>query len=223
MNAAWIVNEGHDRLLLFFNGWGHDSRVAEFVTSRSTTPSGRDIVTLWDYTDLSMPPWLTAGIERYRTVELVAWSLGVWAACRSGLRRADRAVAVNGTPFPVDASRGIPPEIFRGTLEHWSDASRSRFERRMFAGFDRDSRTGLVRPSRSSAGQQEELRMIGISAAESAPEPAWGYTKAFIGTRDLVFLPENQHNAWAGVPVEVVDGMPHFPFFHLAGWEAVLA
>ncbi|NTW52239.1 MAG: DUF452 family protein [Chlorobiaceae bacterium] len=222
MNAEWIVNEGARDLLLFFNGWGMDRLVADYLQSTDFALPDHDVVVLQDYGDLQLPPWLREAMAGYRSVDLVAWSLGVWVAMHVGLEGIGRAVAINGTPFPIDAGRGIPPEIFRGTLENWSDVSRNRFERRMFTGCP-TAGIDAVRSARKSAEQQLELRAIEASVARLAgsPAPPWRFTKAVIGARDLVFLPENQKRAWHDVPVTEVAGMPHFPFFNMAGLQEV--
>lgn len=197
-----------------------DRTVAEFVQSEATVRPDRDVVVLYDYRDLDLPGWLRKAMAGYRTVDLVAWSLGVWAAMNAGLQGIGRAVAINGTPFPVDAERGIAPEIFRGTLENWSDVSRKRFERRMFNGCPSD-RLDALRSKRSSRDQQDELRSIESAAARQAgtSTPSWCFSKVVIGGQDLVFLPENQRRAWQGVPMSEIPEMPHFPFFHIDGWR----
>jgi biotin synthesis protein BioG len=201
-----------------------DRCVADWIRSADSSP-GSDLIVLYDYRDLALPGWLPAAMERYRTIDLAAWSLGVWAAGLAGLERIGRAVAINGTPFPVDPLRGIPPEIFRGTLDSWSEATRKRFERRMFAGLEGDERLAEVRSQRTALDQQDELRAIEAVASDGPGRaaPSWRFTKAIIGGRDLVFLPENQRMAWQGTETEEIDSMPHFPFFHLNGWAEVFA
>jgi pimeloyl-[acyl-carrier protein] methyl ester esterase len=225
VKAEWIVRDGRQDLLLFFNGWGMDRRTAAWIASAEPDASGHDLIVAYDYRDIALPEWLPAEMARYRSVHLVAWSLGVWAALHSGIEGIDRAVAVNGTPFPVDSKRGIPPGIFQGTLGQWSDLTRSRFERRMFAGREHDPRIEAVRSLRSSADQQEELRSIAavVGAGDARPVSSWSFSKAVIGGRDLVFLPETQHAAWQGTDSVHIGDMPHFPFFHHAGWEELLA
>lgn len=221
MKGEWIVREGRPSLLLLFNGWGMDRRLADWIVTAWPDPGTHDLALLYDYREPHLPEGLAEGMLRYDGVDLVAWSLGVHAALGSGISGIRRAVALNGTPFPVDGARGIPPEIFGGTLDNWSDAARSRFERRMFAGAERDGRIAEVRSARSPADQQEELRAIAARAAEPLPEASWRFSKAVVGGRDLVFLPGNQLAAWQGTPTEVVEAMPHFPFFHLDGWREV--
>lgn len=223
MNADWIANEGGRDLLLFFNGWGMDRGVADYVRSAASAWPDRDIVMLYDYRDLDLPDWLHAAMAGYRSIDLVAWSLGVWAAMHTGLQGIGRAVAINGTPYPVDAERGISPEVFNGTLENWSDMSRNRFERRMFIGCP-DDRLDAVRSARSAADQKEELRSIAAAVPRMAGTslPSWSFSRAVIGARDLIFLPENQRRAWLDVPVTEIPDMPHFPFFIMDGWQEAL-
>lgn len=226
MKAEWIVRRGNRSLLLFFNGWGMDRRVADWLASTWPDLPDRDIAVLYDYCDLSLPGWLGEAIADSDSLYLVAWSLGVWAASNAGLARIDRAVALNGTPTPVDAERGIPPEIFRGTLESWNDENRKRFERRMTGGIPAEI-AEAVRAVRSADEQQAELRSIGeaVASCPAASAASWKFSKALIGGRDLIFTPENQRRSWreAGVPAVEIAAMPHFPFTHLAGWRELLA
>ena len=73
-------------------------------------------------------------LSAYKEVTVVAWSLGVFVAtlALAGLRLPIvRAVAINGTLFPMHDTLGIPPKIFLGTLENLSEEGRKRFNRRM--------------------------------------------------------------------------------------------
>jgi biotin synthesis protein BioG len=225
MKAEWIVRQGSPDLLLFFNGWGMDRRVADWLVS-AWPGDGRDIAVLCDYRDLALPGWLGEAMAEARSVDLAAWSLGVWAAANARLEKIDRAVAINGTPTPVDAERGIPPEIFAGTLEGWNDANRKRFERRMTGGVPPEI-VEAARSDRAAADQQAELRSIGEAAARFPAESAasWKFSKALIGGRDLIFSAENQRLAWheAEVRVTEIAAMPHFPFAHIAGWRELFA
>ncbi|AOS84839.1 hypothetical protein BIU88_12305 [Chlorobaculum limnaeum] len=226
MKAEWIVRKGSRNLLLFFNGWGMDRRVADWLTSAWPSGDVRDLAVLYDYRDLALPAWLGEAMAGADSVDLVAWSLGVWAASNAGIGRVRRAVAINGTPTPVDAEGGIPPEIFKGTLESWNDANRKRFERRMMGGVPAEIAEN-ARSERDANDQQAELRSIGEAVARFSTEPAasWKFSKALIGGRDLIFSPANQRRAWreAGVSTAEIAAMPHFPFTNIAGWRELLA
>ncbi|NTU58585.1 MAG: DUF452 family protein [Chlorobiaceae bacterium] len=220
MNAEWIVHEGREELLLFFNGWGMDRRVADYLRSANSAAQDRDIAVLYDYGDLDIPGWLKSGMPRYKAIDILAWSLGVWASMHAGLEGVRHAVAINGTPFPVDAELGISPKVFRDTIESWSGESRERFERRMFSG-SREVGIDAVRSARRVQDQQSELRAIEAAVFRLAgePPPSWSFSKAIVGGRDLVFLPGNQRRAWQDVPVVEIAKMPHFPFFNIPGFR----
>ncbi|HHE07836.1 MAG TPA: DUF452 family protein [Chlorobaculum parvum] len=226
MKAEWIVHSGSRKLLLFFNGWGMDRRVAEWLVSSSSAFAGRDFAVVYDYRTPSLPGWLGEAVDGADSVELLAWSMGVWAAARAGLDKVDFAVALNGTPWPRDAGRGIASEVFMGTLDGWNDLNRQRFERRMMTGVPPEI-VETVRSERSCAGQKEELQAIAdvLSIDREQAVAAWNYSKAIVGECDQIFRAENQCCAWleAGVPVTEYPAMPHFPFHHPEVLEELLA
>lgn len=122
------TNHKQDRLLLFFAGWGMDER--PFI---QYTPRESDFMICYDYHTLDFD---TSPAARYSHFDVVAWSMGVWAASQVLSRIAlpvNGSVAINGTPFPIDEKRGIPPAIFEGTLEGLNEASLRKFQRRMCA------------------------------------------------------------------------------------------
>lgn len=170
----------------------------DFRTSES------DVMVCFDYADLSFDERL---LDKYAKVRVVAWSLGVWAA--SALmaeisRLGEDAVAVNGTPFPVDESKGIFPVIFNGTLQGLSERSLARFDRRMCADAKALADYNLVHPSRDIQSLAHELSWIGRESANREVAPK--FRRAYVGKRDAIFSCENQMNAWRGIcPVEVVD------------------
>lgn len=87
----------------------------------------------YDYRTLDFD---TSPLTGYTVIDVVAWSMGVWAASQV-LSKVSlpirRRIAINGTPFPIDEKRGIPPAIFMGTLEGLNEASLRKFQRRMCA------------------------------------------------------------------------------------------
>jgi biotin synthesis protein BioG len=224
MKATWIVKEEKPDILLFFNGWGMDDRIAAFISSSEPGVCTHDVLAFHDYSDLNLPSGFSHVLDPYRSVDLVAWSLGVWAAIRAGIPKVDRAVAVNGTPDPVDDRLGIPLAIFQATLDRYSEDTRRRFERRML-GEEPGERFARVASRRTTADQEEELRSILQAISGNAPvsRSSWTYGEAVVGGRDLVFPVRNQYNAWDGIPKRTIASMPHFPFFLLSGWKELIA
>lgn len=215
-----LLHTGTGRtLLLFFCGWGTTpAAVAHLAPEPDTT-----VMACYDYSDLSDLP----DCSPYATVKIVAWSMGVWAAGRVLSQQPAlsvvSAVAVNGTPYPVSDTFGIPETIFRGTLEGLSGETFSRFERRMCGGgpvWNRYRQT--VQPERPVETLRNELAFIGAQCTEvPVGAPAWnGWTKAVLSTGDRIFPFENMHRYWASrdCPVVSIDA-PHYPFYRWNTWK----
>lgn len=197
MKQYFIYNkENHPCLTLFFAGWGMDEH--PFIDYR---PIGSDLLVCYDYRSLDFDFSL---LEGYREIRVVAWSMGVWAAScllqgKGNLPVSDR-IAVNGTLTPVDDEEGIPPLIFKGTLDGLNERSLQKFYRRM-CGSGEATKHFLERaPQRNIEDLREELRLIGERAVAN-PVPSFTWKIAAIGTDDLIFGAANQHRAWtqAGV------------------------
>lgn len=202
MKQKFIERDRH-RLVIAFAGWGSDDRLF------SRLPCESSLLVCHDYGDLSFD---AAFIEGYGEVSVFAWSLGVWAAdnCLRGVR-VSRALAYNGTPFPLSAAYGIAPEVFAGTIANFSEASLAKFRRRMCGRNLADFSEML--PAASSAELLSELESIYSKARlyQSVDHIAW--TAAYYGEGDRIFLPGNQLAAWRLLGIEPqTAGREHFDF-----------
>lgn len=233
VSRAEVSEATAPKAVVVFLGWGMDAGVVRGLSRR-----GYDVVAVWDYaprqgSDLDGEEAAVVGtaegfegfedfgeldalLSAYGEVAVVAWSFGVRVAAE-WLRRTHapvtRRVAVNGTPWHVDARRGIPPDIFRATLAGLSPVSVEKFMRRMFAtgaDYREFSRSPRV-PRRSFESRLDELGWFGaLSPWEGEP----CFDKAVIGERDLIFPPDNQRRAWQGAAeVETVAEWGHIPDF----------
>ena len=136
MKQSYIIHEHHPRLLLFFAGWGADE-----TPFKMYRPVASDFMVCYDYRTLDFD---ASGLEEYREINLIGWSMGVWAASQTvpqlsspgtsgeGIHMAN-SIAINGTPYPIDQHMGIPPAIYHGTLDGLTGASLHKFLRRMCA------------------------------------------------------------------------------------------
>ena len=128
MKHSYIIQTGHPRLLVFFAGWASDP-----TPFQDYRPAGRDYVVCYDYRTLEND-FIPHGT--YHEADIVAWSMGVWAASHV-VPMLDvpigKSIAINGTPYPIDAGKGIPPAIWQGTLDNLSPLSLHKFTRRMCA------------------------------------------------------------------------------------------
>ncbi len=191
-------------LLLFFAGWGMDeSPFMEYL------PEDRDCLICYDYRSLDFDYSL---IANYSKVEVVAWSMGVWAASyilRNNPFPVTGSIAINGTIYPVDDEKGIAGRIFQGTLDGLNDQTLHKFRRRMCGSQDALNRFLSKAPKRPVTDLREELRHIGEMSKESQSS-SFQWHRIYIGKQDKIFLPVNQQKAWEGANVYLIDS-EHYP------------
>ena len=217
MQSVWQLNH-RPELLLFFTGWGMDARpTAHLATGRY------DVCTCFNYNELNAPDaerW-----QQYRSVTVAAWSMGVWAAEQvlMGLKLPiEQAVAINGTPFPVDDVRGIPAATAQATLDGLTPESLRRFYRRMFGSGNllKEMELSDRLPLIDFDERREELARI--IARRPYPETGFAWNKAIIGAGDAIFPPENMRAAWLGKAEIVEIDAPHYPFHRFKTWEEII-
>lgn len=193
MKQQFLIKENHPCLLLFFAGWGMDAH-----PFGGYHPLGCDWMICYDYRSMDFDFSLISG---YASVRLVAWSMGVWVASQvlaasPGL--VGSSVAVNGTPFPVDGEKGIAPAVFCGTLDGLSEQTLDRFFRRMCGDSGALEAFRMKAPRRPVEELRRELEAVGKVSARLPVSP-FRWERAIVGTRDKIFLPDNQRRAWEGL------------------------
>lgn len=204
-------NSSHDRALLIFAGWGMDEK----PFSRLHLP-GYHIIVIWDYRDNRFPDRLERMMETFGEIAVIAWSFGVPAATDFLLSHRSLPVtariAVNGTMHPVDNQKGIPENIFRGTLEGLDEKSLSKFYLRMCGSGATMRLFSETLPDRSPSELREELIAI-ADRCTAAPQGLW--ERAIISSDDRIIPPDNQIQAWREEAIETIriDG-PHLPDFN---------
>ena len=211
--------EGASRLILFFAGWGMDSR--PFGGLRR---DGYDVMVVWDYRTLDFDQLPLSG---YGEIYVFGWSFGVIAAAefihsyRERLH-VTRCVAISGTLCPVDDERGIPESIFKGTLEGLDESSLSRFYRRMCGGAAGYKAFSEVAPRRDIEELKDELRAIAARGEYPAGGEPQLFDAVYISGSDRIIPTANQHLAWKGhCNVNEIDA-PHIPDFSMiTGRETV--
>ncbi len=156
-----------------------------------------DSLVIWDYTDLTTPLPLPTD----KPIHLIAWSMGVWAATQvlADIPLAS-ATAINGTPFPIDNTRGIPGAIFEGTLAGLNEAGLMRFRRRMCGGGEALKAFMAVAPERTLEDLTTELATLGKNI-RTLPTKAFRWTTAYGATEDRIFPLEAQRAAFPNLTV----------------------
>lgn len=198
MKTAWIRKSGARRVVVFFCGFACD---ADFLRE-SDLPDGCDAVSVYDYASLDFD----LDVSGYPEIGVAAWSFGVWAAdlVSEKLSRADARAAVCGSPYPVDAERGIPPKIFEATLNSFDERAKEKFYRRVCGGAL--GADGLRRLSKRGARElRAELESLGRGFSEMrAPKPRW--TLSIAAKSDRIFPAENLARAWKRTPPIFYEG-----------------
>lgn len=210
MQQHFIVRTGNPRLVIFALGWGADHHLVEHII-----PDGYDVVCLYDYRNAgALADIKPEGIspadysERY----LFAWSFGVWAAEQIFAGETfTRAIAFNGTPFPVDENYGIEPRRMAVTIRGLASGGTDAFARRAYGGSY--ERLEPVLFTRSIDHNIAELRSLD-GASRQVYTPTLKWDKAIVGDSDLIFPPANMQRYWlekAEIKTEILP-LPHYPF-----------
>lgn len=192
------------RLILIFTGWSCDAS----LYSEIVVP-GWDTAIVYDY---SNPEIELEQLSGYSTIWLFAWSLGVAMAQASVPRELiTYAVAVNGTPTPVDDSIGIPAAIYQGTAQNLSIGNLLKFRRRMAGSADTFNLLFDKEFTDKDIVSLKHQLIVVNAIASLSDNIKFQWDKAYISNHDLIFPPANMTNAWnqLNVPVEYLDA-PHY-------------
>lgn len=193
----------NSRLILVMAGWSADAAIA-----RDISREGWDVAVVYDFSELSLD---TSFLDRYYTVYVFAWSLGVFAASRVlPAERITAAFAINGTLSPADDRCGIPQAIFKGTADGLTARNLLKFRMRMTKGREEWNRIrGLFDPA-DDPEVIENLRRQLYNVMESCIGDATfnqlPWTRAYVCREDRIFPAANQKEAWRRDPeVEIVE------------------
>lgn len=208
--------------IVFFNGWGMDNH----AISSLVRPA--DFHSLYRY---PINPEIIATLPS--PCVLIAWSMGVWAAHQARIQRPDwqinYAIAINGTPYGIDAKFGIPPTHFAQTAEYLAQANhqtaaRDKLYRRMFTQPQaRHHPYHAYLPKRSLSDQLQELRYL-LNTCPHTPTPPLTWHTALISTDDTITPSANQYRYWQTTPTRIVKlNAPHHPFAQFNSWSEMLA
>lgn len=218
MKQVYIIHENNPQLLLFFAGWACDE-----TPFKQYKPQGMDYMVCYDYRSLDFDHSL---FDRYETVNVVGWSMGVWAASLVLARATCQTISIafNGSPLPINDSRGIPQHIYQGTLDGLTPASLQKFMRRMCLDSQAYKAFMEITPRRDFNEIKDELAIIqetyfhlyygspGTDNDESArngqtdnDNRATAYLNqyghpfdyVYIGTQDRIFPPANLKQAFS--------------------------
>ena len=191
MKQHFIINNSQKQLLLFFAGWGMDE-----TTFLHIQPAGCDWMICYDYRSLEFDTTL---MQAYSEITLIAWSMGVWAASQIMKQHpslpVSQSIAINGTLYPIHATKGIMPSVFEGTLQGLNEQTLQKFQRRMCNSSTDYKAFQTIAPKRPVEELKEELAAIRQQCLSSVSSD-FIWHKAIVGKNDRIFLPEYQETAW---------------------------
>lgn len=205
MDVRWLRQGGADQVVVVFGGWGVGPSAFEHLGG------AQDVLFVDDYRDLvaDLPD-----LSGYARRNLVAWSFGVASYAHWQLGRPDpfqRKIALSGALTPVHRTTGIPPSIFRATLDALSLETYQDFLTRAFGCAQPHAAIDVV-------ARRDELAAV----AARGDAPATSFDRIWIGNADKIFPPANLTRAWSGQAVRHVDA-PHACFMAQTSWDEVLA
>ncbi len=212
MIQQFLKQNNSDTLLLFFAGWGMDATPFE-----NTFKGDDDVCICFDYTTLDFDYSI---LSSYKHIKVIAWSLGVWVA---NYLLSDKnlpiqsATAINGTIEAIDDQRGIPVDIYMGTLNGLSERSLEKFNLRMCGKASLKKTFDSVQPKRDLESLITELQAL-YNYITSHQVSGSIYTKAIIGLNDRIFPADNQQLSWVGIEAYTTDDA-HLPINLLEGYE----
>ncbi len=208
MEQTWLRQEGNADLIIFMLGWAANPNAVCHLEL-----PGYDILACYDHR--SMAPLRAEDFSGYRRIYLYAWSFGVWVAeqcCRE--LPLYRAVALNGTPFPVDKQYGMRLRVVQRSMRAIANAGG-------INSFQTASQEGARYipggpfPERSAQDKLAELDLLAEwSGADSAAHLRWD--AAYIGDKDEIFPPANMRAYWHSVGLGTEFASFHYPFADFA-------
>lgn len=206
---------------LIFLGWGMDLN--------SIPPALRMPNATYFYNYAENPDFTPTPNTEYT---VYAWSFGVYIAPilihQWGISpQVVSATAINGTCLPINDTFGIPISIAQGTLDNLSEASRQKFNMRMFSSRAEYTENLQYSSERNIESLRKELSFfINMALSENKktasnkdfalyqpiPSKASFYSKAVVGNLDRIFPPQNQVAFWESQNVQIeLFEMGHWP------------
>lgn len=205
MQEAWLKrNDENTDLVIFMLGWAATPNAVLHID-----PPGCDVLACYDYRRIA--PLEAQRFARYRRIYLVAWSFGVWGSeeCCADLPLY-KAIAFNGTPFPVDERYGMRLRVVMRTMRTLARKGGDN----PFA----DNATGSMRymppgpfAELSAEEKIEELSMLAErSAAHSESRLSWDV--AYMADKDEIFPPQHMRDYWSSRGLGTEFDSYHYPF-----------
>lgn len=205
------TKERNRKLVIMFAGWGTDEN--SFIPLCN---DDFDFILLHNYSIDA--PLIIPEPKVYDRIILIGWSLGVWAAeyilPKLGIKP-DIAIAVNGTPTPIDEKYGFSHAVFDNMFANLSSKYMRDFFFRMFGDRATFNANCNRLPKRTLESYEEEIRWLYNRIMEQTP-PSIKWDYALYSTHNKVFPTKRMRNYWSlhkETKVIELTSLPHYIFF----------
>ncbi len=203
MQETWLRQEGHQDVIIFMLGWAATPNAVFQLPLE-----GYDVLACYDHRELARlaPERFSA----YRRIYLFAWSFGVWVSESScSDLPLYKAVALNGTPYPLDDRYGMRLRVVIRTMQGLAKVGMNPFNDKAY-GDGRHIPEGPFE-DRSIEEKIDELTLLAEwSRANSAEHIAWD--TAYIGDKDEIFPPAKMWDYWKTRGLGIGFESYHYPF-----------
>lgn len=184
-------------LILVFGGF------ASLPCHFSHLKSEKNVLLVYDYRDFD----LSLNLTKFESITLVAFSMGVAVASRL-LKQEDfkSKIAINGTNFGIDKTRGIHPVIFTKSAKNFNA---EHFKRALFG-------EGKNLELENENVLKAELEALQEFLSKVPVNEAFAWDKVFLSEGDEVFPNEALKACFDKItPINA----PHFAFFAFESWD----
>ncbi len=208
MRYFWINKQKNSNLIIFFSGWGMDEK-SVFLNYENF-----DIVIFYDYKDIIIENNLMEEFLNYKSVYLIAWSMGVIMSTLliKKLNNIKKSIAINGTLKIIDDKFGIPIKIFNSTLNNLNEVT-------ILSFFNNMGYKDFKIPNRNFESQFIELKSIENFYKNNNFNA--NFDRILIGEKDIIVPYKNQKRAWENKNFITIDG-GHYIFNKFKKWEEII-
>ena len=215
MQYHWLNRKNNNKLIIFFAGWSFDEKPFEFLDAFDY-----DVLIIFDYSKLNLD-----NIPKYQEYYLISWSMGVFVSyiLKDKLPKFTKALAINGTPLPVDDNFGIPTKPFILTLKHAKQGLEGKFYKNIFENEKEYEKYCNSPVKRTISNRVEELQELYNTIKSTQINYSQFFDTAILSKNDKIIPFKNQLNFWENNTREIIaieNG--HFPFYNFNSWDEIL-
>lgn len=213
MKYNWVKKTDSARLIVFYTGWGMSE------LSVNLKLEDYDFLVFYEYTAIDIPINVIKQIEKYKTIFVISWSLGILPAVANKLSfRHDTLIAINGSLLPVSDEFGISEIIYQGTYDNLNEDTLERFYRRMF--YSRDEYVRFMNMSEKKKNiEQLRQELMFIKDIKLLLKDKKKVDKVIISKKDKIFPVQNLMSFWEDY---ILLEESHYPFFSFESWEEII-